>query len=235
MTEVEWLACEDARAMLPALHDKASTRKVRLFCCACCRRRGADLAASEAAGRAVAVVERFVEGGATTEELEGACDAAMTATYAKAVERLSAFQVDTTEERRIAMTARIARWAARELTPETRMRAAEVAVSVDCWEEAGLSSREAALAPLVREIFGGPPRPPGVEPSWLTPAVRSLAPLAYGERELPSGHLDNARLAVLSDALEEAGCTDEAILSHLRSPGPHVRGCWALDLILGKG
>jgi hypothetical protein len=49
---------------------------------------------------------------------------------------------------------------------------------------------------------------------------------------LHSGHLDNARLAVLSDALEEAGC-DDAILSHLRSPGPHVRGCWAVDLCLG--
>ena len=42
------------------------------------------------------------------------------------------------------------------------------------------------------------------------------------------------RLAILADALEEAGGTKEAILDHLRAPGPHVRGCWALDLILGK-
>ena len=42
------------------------------------------------------------------------------------------------------------------------------------------------------------------------------------------------RMPILADALEEAGCTDEAILNHLRSPGPHVRGCWALDLVLGK-
>jgi hypothetical protein len=62
----------------------------------------------------------------------------------------------------------------------------------------------------------------------------SLAQAAYDERNLPSGHLDNARLAVLSDALEEAGCTDADILSHLRSPGLHVRGCWALDLVLAK-
>jgi hypothetical protein len=61
-----------------------------------------------------------------------------------------------------------------------------------------------------------------------------LAQAAYVERLLPSGRLDNARLAVLSDALEEAGCTDDSILSHLRSPGPHVRGCWALDLILDR-
>jgi hypothetical protein len=42
------------------------------------------------------------------------------------------------------------------------------------------------------------------------------------------------RLAVLADALEDAGCTDAEILSHCRSPGPHVRGCWVVDEILGK-
>ena len=66
------------------------------------------------------------------------------------------------------------------------------------------------------------------------PIAALLARAAYEERILPSGHLDPARLAILTDALEEAGRTDEAILSHLRFPGPHVRGCWALDLILGK-
>jgi hypothetical protein len=50
----------------------------------------------------------------------------------------------------------------------------------------------------------------------------------------PQGTLDPARLAVLADALEEAGCTDPDILSHLRGTGPHVRGCWVIDLLLGK-
>jgi hypothetical protein len=72
-------------------------------------------------------------------------------------------------------------------------------------------------------------------PGSVTPtATLPLAQAAYDERILPSGHLDNARLAVLSDALEEAGCTDADLLAHLRTPGPHVRGCWALDHILGK-
>jgi hypothetical protein len=39
---------------------------------------------------------------------------------------------------------------------------------------------------------------------------------------------------VLADALEEAGCGDEEILGHLRGPGPHVRACWVLDLLLGR-
>ena len=51
---------------------------------------------------------------------------------------------------------------------------------------------------------------------------------------MPLGELDSDRFAVLSDALEEAGCDDTAILNHLRSPGPHVRGCWAVDLLTGR-
>ena len=57
---------------------------------------------------------------------------------------------------------------------------------------------------------------------------------AYEERELPAGTLDLARLAILADALEEAGCTNADILNHCRVPGVHVRGCWAVNLLLGK-
>jgi hypothetical protein len=64
--------------------------------------------------------------------------------------------------------------------------------------------------------------------------VVRLAQAAYEERHLPAGTLDDGRLAVLADALEEAGCTDTDIVGHLRGPGPHVRGCWPVDLCLGK-
>jgi hypothetical protein len=70
--------------------------------------------------------------------------------------------------------------------------------------------------------------------TWNGATVRRLAELAYAERQLPSGHLDPTRLAVLADALEDAGCTDAELLWHLRSEGPHVRGCWPVDLILNK-
>ena len=46
--------------------------------------------------------------------------------------------------------------------------------------------------------------------------------------------LEGERMPVLGDALEEAGCEDEVILEHCRQPGTHVRGCWVLDLVLGK-
>jgi hypothetical protein len=56
----------------------------------------------------------------------------------------------------------------------------------------------------------------------------------YPWRQLPSGYLGSHRLAVLADALEEAGCIDADILNHCRQPGEHVRGCWVVDLLLGK-
>ena len=62
----------------------------------------------------------------------------------------------------------------------------------------------------------------------------ALARAAYDQRELPAGTLDTARLAVLADALEDAGCANADILNHCRRPGVHVRGCWAVDLLLGK-
>ena len=96
--------------------------------------------------------------------------------------------------------------------------------------------REAAAQALVlRCIFGNPFRPVTVSPALQAPQVVALAHAAYDERDLPSGHLDPARLAVLGDALEDAGCTDADLLGHLRGQGPHVRGCWVVDLLLGKG
>jgi hypothetical protein len=86
---------------------------------------------------------------------------------------------------------------------------------------------------IIRDVFGNPFRPATVDPAWRTPAVMSLARATYDEHLLPSGKLDPARLAVLADALEEAGAAG-GLLDHLRGPGPHVRGCFVVDLILAK-
>jgi hypothetical protein len=87
---------------------------------------------------------------------------------------------------------------------------------------------------LLRELFGNPFRPVVLDPDLRTKTVIALAQAAYDERSLPGGQLDLQRLAVLADALEDAGCTDQAIFDHLRGPGPHVRGCWPVDLVLAK-
>jgi hypothetical protein len=96
----------------------------------------------------------------------------------------------------------------------------------------GYDSEHAAQAALLRCIFVNTFVSLPVVLAWRTPLTADLARAAYENRHLPDGNLDAVRLSVLADALEEAGCTDETVLAHLRSPGPHVRGCWALDLLL---
>jgi hypothetical protein len=104
----------------------------------------------------------------------------------------------------------------------------------------GVTEREplGPAAAILRDLFANPFRPaPALDPSWLAGrdwGVPQFALVAYGERQLPDGTLDPARLSLLADALQDAGCTDAELLGHLRGPGPHVRGCWALDLVLSK-
>jgi hypothetical protein len=86
---------------------------------------------------------------------------------------------------------------------------------------------------LARCVFGNPFRPVAIDPAWRTPTVVALAQAAYEERSLPSGVLDRDRLLILADALEEAGA-DVVLLEHLRSAGPHVRGCFVVDTVLGR-
>src|SRR5262249_50038156 len=118
----------------------------------------------------------------------------------------------------------------RHLVPLNAARAAQDAL--------GSAGGEcAAQAVRLHDILGNPFRPSTISPAvltWNDGLVVRLAQAAYDERNLPAGTLDNGRLAVLADALEESGCTDAELLGHLRGPGPHVRGCYALDLMLGK-
>jgi hypothetical protein len=94
------------------------------------------------------------------------------------------------------------------------------------------SERLAALIPpLARCVFGNPFRPVPVDPACVTPTVRTLARTAYDEAAC---ELDTGRLAVLVDAMEKAGGASE-LVQHLREPGLHVCGCWAVDACLGLG
>lgn len=88
--------------------------------------------------------------------------------------------------------------------------------------------RNKRITGLLRDIVGNPFRPIALDPAWLTTTVHSLAQTVYDERAFD-------RLPVLADALEDAGCANHELLSHCRGPGSHVRGCWVVDLLLGKG
>jgi len=88
----------------------------------------------------------------------------------------------------------------------------------------------AALVALAREVLGNPFRVPAIHPAWREwhgGAVRLIA-------ERVARTWDFSALPVLADALQDAGCEDEHLLAHLRSPGPHVPGCWALEAVLGR-
>jgi hypothetical protein len=83
------------------------------------------------------------------------------------------------------------------------------------------------MAVVCRDIFGNPFRTGAVDPAWLTATVVALAQGIYADRAFE-------RLPILADALEEAGCDDAQLLGHCRGRGPHVRGCWAVDLVLAR-
>jgi hypothetical protein len=87
---------------------------------------------------------------------------------------------------------------------------------------------------MIHEIFGNPFRPIRFDAAWRTPEVLRVAEEAYDRPALFTGRIDTGSLAVLSDALEDAGCAENSILSHLRGTGTHVRGCWVVDACLGQ-
>jgi hypothetical protein len=96
--------------------------------------------------------------------------------------------------------------------------------------EAEVGNERKQQARLVRCVFANPFRPVSSDPAWLLwngGTAPKLAQGIYDDRAFD-------RLPVLADALEDAGCTRAEVLGHLRDPGPQVRGCWVLDLLLGK-
>jgi hypothetical protein len=94
-------------------------------------------------------------------------------------------------------------------------------------DDIGYRREEQFQVSLLRDIFGNPFRAVAVKSSWRSSTVVSLAQAIYEEPAFD-------RLPILADALEDAGCDHADILEHCRGPGPHVRGCWVVDLILGK-
>jgi hypothetical protein len=97
-------------------------------------------------------------------------------------------------------------------------------------QEGGCGADEAEFArktKLLRDIFGNPFHPVAFRPEWRTDTVVLLARQMYESR-------DFAAMPIMADALQEGGCEDEQVLKHCRGTGPHVRGCWVVDLVLGK-
>jgi hypothetical protein len=209
MTEQEWLEYTDPRAMLEFLGGKASDRKLRLFACAYARayRESQHLLGPST----VTVAERCADGLASAQEMAS--------------------------ERR--------RWAC---WPEEKWPVAPSAYD-GAWEGVDWLTKADKLSRidpdamrhfptatydvlkrsvlLLRDIFGNPCRPVTRDAAWQTATAVQLAQALYDARNFTD-------LLILADALENAGCTSQELLAHLRGPGPHVLGCWALDLVLKK-
>jgi hypothetical protein len=245
MTEAEWLAATNPRPMLAYLDAQGllTDRKQRLHDCACVRRIW-HLLIDERGRRAVETAERFADRTATLEELREAQAEALAAADARAIPYFYLGAGNPNSYAALSAAAGAA-WEFRSGTdPLSR---AVAAFSQQGLIDKGLTGQQitkakhaelAVQTALAREIFGSPFRPaPAIARAWLTwncATIRKLAESAYAERTPAEGTLEAARLTVLADALEDAGCTDANLLGHLRGPGPHVRGCWALDLVLGK-
>lgn len=217
MTEAEWLACSDPLRMLAFLSEAGkSVRKARLFLVACCAR--IEHLLSEKGKRAVAAGERFADGLISEREMHAAWAAvgfpkAPPRGYAAGAARMASCSpgYDGTDHG----AASAANAAACEATGRA---------------EGDNASERAAQVAILRDIFGNPFRPPSSSPRsepWDNNTVRRLAEAIYAERRFDE-------LPILADALVDVGRDDEELIRHCRGEGPHVRGCWAVDLLLGK-
>lgn len=213
MTEAEWLTWADPSAILRRLKGKASDRKLRLFMCACCRVAW-DLITTERSRRTVGIAELFADGAATEAELEAAARSAEPVSRTLPIKEFVAFGLVAT---------------AATTAPDMHHAASVACHFVTEWGEltAGPAVARRLEATLLRDIFGNPFVSPASSPAFSISNVVSLAQMIYDERAFE-------RMPDLADTLERAGCTDTDILDHCRQPGPHVRGCWAIDLLLGR-
>lgn len=203
-----------------------SNRKLRLFGCACCRRIRRHLSA-DWAQECLVVAEAYCEGLVGQAELK--------ASFLKAPESL--LRRGGWHIKRVAEAAGagedLAVWAliaARDIcAPDEGMSQDELPLQLQrshCPNRQDPAER-AAQPSLLRDIYGNPFRLPAFSSNWRTADVVAIASVMYESHDFSS-------MPVLSDALQDAGCDDADILAHCRGSEPHVRGCWVVDLLLGR-
>ena len=216
MKEAKWEACDDLQQMLRVglLQRRRLGRKMRLFAVACCRR-FQHLVADETCRRALELAERYAEGACTEREASNL--------WRQAWERPDC-SLDN------AITGTAARATASTIIPKSAYGAASN-VAHELGVVTPAADDQAAYRALLRDIIGFLPfRGVVIDPSclvWQDHLVVRIAQGIYDDRAFD-------RLPILADALEDAGCANADILAHCRGAGPQVRGCWVVDLILGK-
>lgn len=226
MTEEEWLDEADdqdeKRFYLLESLGLLTDRKVRLFGCACVREVWDDLPEEELR-QAVWVCERFADGQSTATELREASRVAgnlyqgigdIVADHTPQIVRDLCHPTPSfamAEGSSAGMSAVVAEVRADKHTP---------------WHVARKRAKQVQCH-FLRDIFGNPFRTTEFDPVWRSEAAVALAESIYADRAFD-------RMTILADALEEGRCDDSDVLNHCRTDGPHVRGCWVVDAVLGK-
>ena len=217
MTEAEWLACSDLPRLIKSQKAVGKARKLRLFACACARRVW-DQLAGDSARSAVEASERFADCAVGEADLAESHQATQRAWGQASMAWASILSTG------LAVVLPDASHAA--LHASTHAPAVRVS--------SGTPSRKTLLAAerqtqrdLFRDVFGNPFRPATFDDAWRTSTAVALAKGMYESR-------DFGAMPILADALQDAGCNNDDMLDHCRGDGPHVRGCWVVDLVLGK-
>jgi hypothetical protein len=216
MTLNEWLNSGDPDFLLAFLQRRLPERQLRLFSCACCRAIR-HLIAESSYRDIVEEAERFADGKSNVLRLNS-------------VEQRAYTKCGTPGQNH-------ALWAAVHTASQQYVYSADGhdkswtqaawAVVKSQGTDSAFQDASRAQANLLRDIFLNPFYPATLDPAWQTTNVLALAEAVYNDRAFD-------RMPILGDALEEAGCTSAEILDHCRSGSEHVRGCWVVDLILGK-
>jgi hypothetical protein len=218
MTEELWLKSRDLKRMFARLgkptelvRDPRYRRKNRLFGVAALRHSWKEMGIPEAVHHGIEVAEQFADGLATDAELQAARIHIQSLQYS--VEFSLPASCVTHEDSQFTGYD-----AACHAHPDLRRpNRSEV-----------LIANSIAHAQLLRDIFGNPFRPVTFDPVWRTSTAVALAKQMYDTR-------DFGAMPILADALQDAGCTSDDILNHCRDPhATHVRGCWVVDLVMGK-
>jgi hypothetical protein len=221
MTEAEWLACVQPSVLIESVgHRVWDERRGLLFAVECCRR--LPVIPDARLHGVIEKLERVADELATENELYEATRTAYDVVEWEARHDMSSSRYHAAE---------VVLAAASYPTEEyTAISAFVECAEADCGPGDGTIRRRLyeAFAGLVREMVGNPFRSVTFNPDWRTTDVMLLAQRIYESREFGA-------MPILADALQDAGCDSDDILDHMRdTTAPHVRGCWALDLVLGK-
>ncbi len=216
MTEAEWLASNDPMKLVQCLVGTASERKLRLAACGCCRlflnrlyvpitHAALDLC-ERLAENTRDVDMRVALAGAHQELLDYNCARHWIAEEGGAIRAVTS--------------------AARPVSDPATYHYDVCIVAIELLEPAN-RLRRTQLYRVLRDTFGNSLCPLTFSPSWRTDTAVTLARQMYEARNFSA-------MPILADALQDAGCDRADTLNHCRGPGPHVRGCWVVDLVLGK-